>query len=358
MKRIESMSILVVVGARPQFVKAAPLLEELRSRDVAFTLLHTGQHFDHNMSRVFFEELNIPQPDINLDIHGGNHGEMTGAMLAAIEREMTKHRPRLTVVFGDTNSTLAASLAAAKLHIPVAHIEAGLRSFNRRMPEEINRVLTDHLSTWLFCPTQSSIKNLGREGISRGVHLVGDIMLDIAERVRSQDASVRSERYHLATIHRAENTDDPGRLRTILGALGMVARLAEVVLPLHPRTRAAIDKLGVAIPEGIRVAEPLGYVEMLALEAGARAILTDSGGVQKEAYFLGVPCITIRSETEWTETVEAGWNAVTDVDAVAIVSAAERADDVRALPRPNLFGDGRAAKAIVDLIARAKVPTR
>jgi UDP-N-acetylglucosamine 2-epimerase len=344
------MTIMVVVGARPQFVKAAPLMAELRRRELPFTLVHTGQHYDFNMSSVFFDQLRIPAPDVNLNVHGGSHGEMTGAMLAGIERELLRSRPRLVLVFGDTNSTLAAALAAAKLNIPVAHVEAGLRSFNRRMPEEVNRVLTDHVSTWLLCPTKSSVENLKREGVTNGVHLVGDIMLDVALKVRRGRAPAKSEPYFLATVHRAENTDAPSRLRSIFSALEQVARIASVVLPLHPRTRAAMDRQGVSAPAGVRVIEPLGYLEMLDLELDARAILTDSGGVQKEAYFLGVPCITLRPETEWVETVHVGWNVICDVDVDSIVEAARKADSVRSLERPALFGDGRTAESIIDLL--------
>ncbi|AGA32394.1 UDP-N-acetylglucosamine 2-epimerase [Thioalkalivibrio nitratireducens DSM 14787] len=358
--------ILTVVGARPQFIKAAavaralePAIAEKRVRHV---LVHTGQHYDQNMSELFFEQLDIPRADINLGIGGGGHGRMTGAMLEQLEPLIEQHRPDWVLTYGDTNSTLAAGLAAAKLHRPVAHVEAGLRSFNRRMPEEINRVLVDHLSDRLFCPTTAAVDNLSQEGIREGVHLVGDVMYDVALFYRDRAAS-RSLRarfglevggYFLSTCHRAENTDDPSRLRGIFAGLALAAREAPVVLPLHPRTRARMAEFGVKPDPGVHLIEPVGYLEMLDLEAHARAILTDSGGIQKEAYFYGVPCITLRTETEWVETVSAGWNTLVDAHPERIAEAIECTSETRHRPRPELYGCGDAARRIVDLLLEGK----
>jgi len=343
---------LTVLGARPQFVKAAPLSSALRRR-FAEVLVHTGQHYDHEMSGVFFEELGIPAPDHHLEVGSGPHGEQTGVMLARLEAVMQRERPDIVLVYGDTNSTLAGALAAAKLQIPVAHVEAGLRSFNRAMPEEINRVVTDHLSTWLFAPSAHAAQQLSAEGIGRGVHVVGDIMLDAvlqhAERARQvspypQAANVAAGEYYLCTVHRAENTDVAQRLRDILAALGRLDQ--PVVLPLHPRTRKRLAEFGLTPGPNVRVIEPVGYLDMLQLERSATAILTDSGGVQKEAYYLEVPCVTLREETEWVETVVVGWNVVTGTDPDAIAEAVERHRDVRP-PHPSLYGHGDAAERIV-----------
>jgi UDP-GlcNAc3NAcA epimerase len=312
-----SVRILTVVGARPQFIKAAAVSRALRETDgVSEIMVHTGQHFDADMSDVFFDELDIPAPAHRLDIHGGGHGEMTGRMMAAIEPVVVDEKPDWVLVYGDTNSTLAGALVAAKLHVPVAHVEAGLRSFNRRMPEEINRVLTDHVAALQFCPTVKAVENLAAEGIRNGVHHVGDVMYDATQFAVKQAegrSTIRTQlglepgRYAVATVHRAENTDDPARLVAVLEFLREQARTHPVVLPLHPRTRQAVQRTGASL-EGLVVIGPVGYLDMAQLLAGAVAVYTDSGGLQKEAYFHRVPCTTLRDETEWVETVTHGWN--------------------------------------------------
>lgn len=326
------MKVATVVGARPQFVKAAPVSRVLRQRH-AECLIHTGQHYDARMSQLFFDELDIPDPDYNLGVGSGPHGKQTGEMLGAIEAILLADRFDLVLVYGDTNSTLAGALVAAKLSIPLAHIEAGLRSFNRDMPEEINRVIADHVANVLFCPTEYAVNNLAAEGIRLGVHNVGDVMLDAlrermchglpVEHVLGRHGLERRS-YVLATIHRAENTDQPERLRSILA--GLAALDEPVLLPLHPRTRAAMQQFGIAPDAGwVQFSEPLSFSEMLAAEANARVIVTDSGGVQKEACWLGVPCVTTRNETEWIETVESGWNVLVGTDAESIVRAVRTA---------------------------------
>jgi UDP-GlcNAc3NAcA epimerase len=338
--------LLTVVGARPQFVKAAAISRAVAARDdVEEILLHTGQHFDPAMSRIFFDELGIAAPKVDLAIHGGSHGAMTGRMLAGIEAVILAERPDLVLVPGDTNSTLAGALAAAKLHVPVAHLEAGLRSFNRAMPEEINRVLTDHESQLLLCPTGTAIGNLRREGIVDGVHHIGDVMYDAAlfaaARARCsvvvERLGLRGRPYAVATVHRAESTDDPDRLAEIIGFLRECACRCTVVLPLHPRTRAQIVRWQLDLGP-IAVCEPLGYLDMHRLLQTAVAVYTDSGGLQKEAYFHRVPCVTLRSETEWVETVDAGWNRLW------------RGPDYR--PRHDIaaYGDGHAAEKAIDII--------
>jgi UDP-GlcNAc3NAcA epimerase len=345
------VKILTVVGARPQFIKAAPVSRVLRQRNEEF-LLHTGQHYDDAMSDLFFRQLGIPAPDRNLDVGSGPHGAQTAAMLAGIEAVATEYRPDGMLVYGDTNSTLAAALAGAKSHIPVAHVEAGLRSHDRRMPEEINRVVADHVSTLLLCPTQTAVTNLAREGVTEGVHLVGDVMLDafqqhieIAERTCRilDDLGLKRGGYALLTIHRAENTDQPDRLRSILA--GVASSGIPTIFPVHPRTRGVLDA---GVPENIRVIDPVGYLEMLQLEANADVIVTDSGGVQKEAYFAGRPCVTARDSTEWTETVEAGWNVLVGSDSAAIAAAMRTFRP--ATERPPVFGDGHAAERVVEVL--------
>lgn len=310
------MHVLSVVGARPQFVKAAVVSRALAKRGIKESLVHTGQHHDTQMSEVFFRELDIPPPAHNLGIHGGGHGDMTGKMLRGIEHIVLDEEPDWVLVYGDTNSTLAGALAAAKLHIPIAHVEAGLRSFNRRMPEEINRVLTDHVSALLLCPTRVAVANLANEGIVKGVHMVGDVMMDatIAGMKIAQNQSkiletigLKDGEYSLATIHRAENTDDPKRLAEVMTYLEERARNIPVVLPLHPRTKGALEKNGIKV-SAVCVVEPVGYLDMQRLLSGSVEVFTDSGGVQKEAYFHHKPCTTLRDETEWLETIEAGWN--------------------------------------------------
>ena len=328
--------VLSIVGARPQFIKAAAVSRAIAEAGSGLTevMVHTGQHFDDNMSKVFFDELEIAQPRYNLEISGGHHGQMTGRMLEAIEQVLMRERPDWVLIYGDTNSTLAGALAAAKLHIPVAHIEAGLRSFNMRMPEEINRILADRVSSLLFCPTETAVANLKREGIESGVQNVGDVMYDVALYVgaRAREASDVMQRLGLsdgslvlATCHRAENTDDPKRLSGIVRALAAIAQEIPVVLPLHPRTRNVLEQAGQLAALGhVELVQPLSFLDMAALEQAAKVIVTDSGGVQKEAFFYGVPCVTMRDETEWVETVELGWNTLVGADEAAIVAAANR----------------------------------
>lgn len=325
-------------------------------------LLHTGQHYDDVMSDRFFRELSIPAADIELGVGSASHGEQTARMLTGIERAIMDVRPDLVLVYGDTNSTLAGALAAAKLHVPVAHVEAGLRSFNRRMPEEINRVITDQLSTLLFCPSEPAAQALRREGITGGVHVVGDVMADAlalaadaaGDAAILEARQVRPRGYVLATIHRAENTDDAARLAAIVSALNGLGE--PVILPVHPRTRSAIERTRQIAGPQVRLIDPVGYREMVALERHARVIVTDSGGVQKEAYWLGVPCVTVRDETEWTETVANGWNVLTGARTEAIVNAVRRAAAPSA--RPPLYGEGRAAANIVKVLQHAEAACR
>lgn len=355
------MKVLTVVGARPQFIKAAPVSHALR-QVATEVLVHTGQHFDANMSDVFFEELAIPAPDHHLGVGGGSHGAMTGAMLARLEEVMLAEHPDWVLVYGDTNSTLAGALAATKLHLPVAHVEAGLRSFNRRMPEEVNRVLTDHAAELLFAPTDTAVRHLEREGIKTGVHRVGDVMLDATrhflpraqEKVgRLAELGLAPGGYYLATVHRAENTDVPERLAAIFGVFPLLDR--PVVLPLHPRTRKRLEEQGlegVLAHPNLRIVPPVGYLDMLMLEASAAAILTDSGGVQKEAYFLGVPCRTLRDETEWDETLAGGWNVLVGADPEALQRTLAEAP--RGERQLATFGEGQAAGQIATLISAAR----
>lgn len=349
------MKILTVVGARPQFIKAAAVSRVLRERHTE-VLVHTGQHYDRTLSDLFFEELEIPAPDYDLEVGSASHAVQCGEMMIRLEKTVVKERPELVLVYGDTNSTLAGALVGAKLTIPVAHVEAGLRSLNRSMPEEINRVLTDQVSDFLFAPTSAAVTNLAREGIVNGVHLVGDVMCDVLRHnsaiaaTRStilKTLALKSGDYVLATIHRPSNTDDRERLGAILTALA--ASECDVVLPLHPRTRDRISEFGMHIflrdCGRVRVIEPVGYFDMLALESNARVVLTDSGGVQKEAYMLGVPCVTVRSETEWVETVEAGWNTLVgdSLSRIPELLAATKSD---LKPRPDVYGNGTAARQI------------
>lgn len=354
--------ILTIVGARPQFIKAAAVSRALAERFASVmteVMVHTGQHYDGNMSQVFFDELSIPKPKYNLEISGGNHGEMTGRMLAGIEKVILDERPDFVLIYGDTNSTLAGALASAKLHVPVAHVEAGLRSFNMRMPEEVNRIVADRLSTLLFCPTDTAVANLANEGLTLGVSNVGDVMYDASlfyagaaqERSRAVETlGVEPGGYVLATCHRAENTDDPGRLGEIVTALGALACDMPVILPLHPRTRQIIQKLGLtAALGGVKVIEPLSFLDMIRLEQSAKVIVTDSGGVQKEAFFFRVPCVTMRDETEWVETVSSGWNSLVGADRKRILSAVSGIQ-VPAL-QSAVYGDGDAAGKILAQLA-------
>jgi len=352
------MKVLTVVGARPQFVKAAPVSDALKAAGHEEILLHTGQHYDDRMSRIFFEELGVPEPAINLGVGSGPHGRQTGEMLARIETVLLSESPDWVLVYGDTNSTLAGALAAAKLGIPVAHVEAGLRSHNRRMPEEINRVATDHLSDLLFCPSESAAEQLRREGITAGVHVVGDVMYDaiLWALPRAEAISPPAERlglepgqYWVATVHRAENTDDARRLKSVAECFAAAAE--PIVFPVHPRTAKALAAASLSLPENVRVIEPVGYLEMLRLVRDARGVITDSGGLQKEAFWLRRPCITLRDETEWLETVESGWNRIVGVDPDRLARALT-AEWPTGEP-PPVYGDGSASQRIVELLRAA-----
>lgn len=354
--------ITTVVGARPQFIKAAVLsrlITEEYSELFEETLIHTGQHYDENMSDVFFREMKIPEPEINLHVSGTTHGAMTGVMLEKLEAELIKKRPDFLLVYGDTNSTLAGALAAAKLQIPVVHIEAGLRSYNMAMPEEQNRILTDHLSAYLFCPTKQTADNLARENIpskseNSKVHIVGDIMLDaslyyrnmLSEQPRSR---ITSNPYYLLTLHRAENTDNQVKLRSIFSALNADNHI-ECVFPIHPRTRKALDSADIKLAPHIHPIAPAGFLEMQRLEAACEFIVTDSGGVQKEAYFFRKPCLTLREQTEWVETVSTGWNRLLGADEDKILTALR---DIK-IPKksPPLYGDGTCGKQILNILSK------
>ena len=341
------MHIVTVVGARPQFVKAAPLRRALMDAGIRETLVHTGQHYDPEMSAVFFEELGLPDPDANLGTGSGTHAVQTGETMMRLEALLMQGPlPDWLMVYGDTNGTLAGALVAAKLGIPLVHVEAGLRSFNRRMPEEINRVVTDRLAAVLCCPTETSVRNLTAEGIVEGVHLTGDVMLD-ATRFFAEAAGRRAPlssvtthgpgAYYVATVHRAGNTDDSERLAGIFEGLGRLD--APVVVPLHPRTQARLS--GIAVPGNVEMIDPLSYLRMLTLVRSARAVLTDSGGLQKEAVWLGVPCITLREETEWVETLEGGWNRLAGADPARIAEAARMRPET---PAPEAGEPGAAAR--------------
>jgi UDP-GlcNAc3NAcA epimerase len=344
-----SLRVASIVGARPQFIKAFPLSKAMQAIDgLEEIMIHTGQHSDENMSDIFFQELDIKAPQYRLDIHGGRHGAMTGRMLAAIEEVLLKETPDAVLVYGDTNSTLAGALAAAKLGVPIVHIEAGLRSFNRNMPEEINRVMTDHLSNLLFCPTRTAVENLAREGIAGNVHNVGDLMFDatlmateLAKRKSTiaGDLGLAPRRYGVATVHRAENTDSTENFAKIAAYLCESARERPIVLPLHPRAQDAAKRAGVDFArDNIKLIEPVGYIDMCALVRDAAVVFTDSGGLQKEAYFHRVPCVTMRSETEWVETVDSGWNRLWTVPHYK--------------PRRDIseYGNGAAAQEISDIL--------
>jgi UDP-GlcNAc3NAcA epimerase len=357
-------TVVSIVGARPQFVKAAVVSRALASAGLSDVLVHTGQHYDFEMSGLFFDELGIPAPEYNLGIGSGRHGVQTGRMIEAVESALLNIRPDMVLAYGDTNSTLAGALAAAKLHIPVSHIEAGLRSFNRQMPEEINRVLTDHIADVLFAPTAIAVRNLESEGISAGrIIRTGDVMHDAALwfAARAETAShvlqrlqLQSRMYVLATLHRGENTDDPIRLQAIFEGLAEVAQQLPVVLPLHPRTRKAIERAQIraAALQRILVLEPLGYLDMTMLEKHARLIATDSGGVQKEAYFHSVPCVTLRGETEWLESLEGGCNQlVFPMNRQAVASGIRESLKRRPTFRSGIYGDGNSAAHIANVIS-------
>jgi UDP-GlcNAc3NAcA epimerase len=375
------MKIVTIVGARPQFIKAAAVRRAIQAFNrsskagskgrIREILVHTGQHYDYLMDKVFFEELRLPTPDYHLGVGSGSHARQTGLMLERIEPVLEKEKPEITIVYGDTNSTLAGALAAAKLNIQVGHVEAGLRSYRRSMPEETNRLLTDHLSTLLFCPTAQAVRNLSKEGIRNGdksvVENVGDVMYDsilyyseLAERRSTilKDLSLLTPRtsrlanYYLATLHRAENTDNPSRLKSILRALKEIGKDFPVVLPLHPRTKKMmrVQRL-IKEAKGIQLIDPVSYLDMLKLERHAKVILTDSGGVQKEAYWFKVPCITLRDETEWMETIRGGWNVLAGSRTKSIVEQVRH----RAVRKPppggmGIFGDGKASEKIIQVL--------
>ncbi|HDD59672.1 MAG: UDP-N-acetylglucosamine 2-epimerase (non-hydrolyzing) [Thermoplasmata archaeon] len=351
------MKILSVVGARPQFIKAHPVHLALKGR-FTHTIVHTGQHYDLEMSKIFFDELGIPEPHYNLEVGSGPHGMQTGRMLQRVEKVLMEERPDAVVVYGDTNSTLAGALAAVKLHIPLAHVEAGLRSYDRRMPEEINRVVSDHLSTILFAPTKTAVDNLKKEGIEEGVYLVGDVMVDALYLHREvarrngilRDLGLEEKNYLLVTVHRASNTDERERLVAIVDAL--IESGERVVFPVHPRTREAMKRYDLLErlegAEEVEVIPPVGYIEFLRLIEGARKVLTDSGGVQKEAYILGVPCITLRDTTEWVETVKDGWNILVGAEKEKILKAIESFNPEGS--RGEVFGDGKASERIADVL--------
>ena len=358
--------IVTIVGARPQFVKAAVLSRLIRTEKWKdkFTeiLVHTGQHYDQNMSEVFFSDMEIPKPDYNLNIGSGSHGKMTGHMLIEIEKLLLHEKPDLVLVYGDTNSTLAGALAASKLHISLAHVEAGLRSFWKQMPEEQNRILTDHISDYLFCPTETAVNNLKKEGITEGVYNVGDIMLDAnlfyrdkmqkekekgidrLKRINELKLETLQENFILATVHRAENTDDIEKLKNIIDAFNIID--IDIILPLHPRTRKILSENDFKLNSNIKIIDPVGYFEMIELEQKCKCIITDSGGVQKEAYFMKKPCITLREQTEWVETVDSGWNVLVGTNKTKI------ANSVASLKTPStypeLYGRGDSASSILD----------
>jgi UDP-GlcNAc3NAcA epimerase len=349
------MKICTIVGARPQFIKAAPVSRAVASNGYREVLIHTGQHYDYNMSDAFFEELQIREPDYHLGVGCGTHGAQTGQMLIKIEQVLLAEEPDLTLVYGDTNSTLAGSLAASKLHIPTAHIEAGERSFDRRMPEEINRLVADCVADLHFCASKAAVQRLADEGIVDSVHWVGDVMLDAllqnrpAARLRSgvlTRLGLEPSAYALVTVHRAANTDDPGRLQQIVQALNGVSET--IVFPAHPRTRKALAHIGAHLEDHVRLIDPVGYFDMMVLEENARLIATDSGGVQREAYFLGIPCLTLREETEWIETVQAGWNRLVGTDPERVIDA--WSSSAPPSTHPPIFGDGTAGERIVHIL--------
>jgi UDP-GlcNAc3NAcA epimerase len=352
---MNSVRIVTIVGNRPQFVKAAAVSRLLRETHEEL-LVHTGQHYDDDLSRVFFDELGIPAPDRELGAGSGSNTEQTARILGGLEPVLAELRPRLALVYGDTNSTLAGALAAAQAGVPVGHVEAGMRSFDRTMPEELNRVLTDHASDLLLCSTQTAMDNLAREGIQGESHLVGDVMADVSLAFREiaaerstivADLGLDEGSYLVLTAHRAGNVDQPDRLERLVELLEALP--PPVVFPLHPRTSSRLEAAGLLERlDGVTLVAPLGYLDFLELARRARAILTDSGGVQKEAYLLGVPCLTLRDRTEWVETVDAGWNVLVDLDADAALTALERTPPPQ---RPELYGGGRAAERVRDSVA-------
>ena len=352
------------MGARPQFIKAAPVSIALKNAGHQEVLVHTGQHYDDNMSKIFFEELNIKKPDVNLNVGSGLQGQQTARMLMGVENVMIKQKPDRVLVYGDTNSTLAGSLAAVKLNIHLSHIEAGLRSYNPIMPEEHNRKVSDHLADLLFCPTQEAVQNLSSEGINQGIYLVGDVMYDsVLQNTRqAENRSVILEKqnlsqkgYALATVHRAENTDNPDRLVSIFKGLERIAADGiQVIMPLHPRTRNKLKNLKISVSGPILI-EPVSYLDMLLLEKNARIILTDSGGMQKEAYFFNVPCVTLREETEWLELIAMGYNVLAGSNSENIFNNYQLMIEKSFNFQPDLYGDGQAAVKIVTAIGEDNV---
>ena len=354
--------IVTVVGARPQFIKASVVSEALKGKSKEI-LVHTGQHYDANMSEVFFEELKIPHPAYNLGVGSGTHGRQTGEMLIGIEEILLNEKPDVVLVYGDTNSTLAGALAASKLHIPVAHVEAGLRSYNMRMPEEQNRILSDHISSWLFCPTQTARENLKKEGITNGVSVPGDVMLDSVLHFRAvalenpekrkiyETLGITPKGYRLATLHRAETTDGgEAAIERIFDAFEQLPD--RVVVPIHPRTRKlAEEALARRGYRNIQLIDPVGYLEMLLLTSGAKQVLTDSGGLQKEAWFMEVPCVTLRSETEWLETLEGGWNVLAKLETADILEKALHTQPDPSAREAQPFGDGHASERIAETVS-------
>jgi UDP-GlcNAc3NAcA epimerase len=359
------IKITTVVGARPQFIKAAPLSRAIReSCKYHEVMVHTGQHYDKNMSKTFFEELDMQPPKYNLGVGSGGHAEQTGEIMKRLEPILINERPELVIVYGDTNSTLSGALTASKLNIPVAHVEAGLRSFNRKMPEELNRVVSDHVATLLFCPTTTAVQNLEKEGIKNNVFNTGDVMYDVVVHFSPKakekssilsDLGLKKNEYVLATVHRAENTDNKQRLFNIFLAFKELTRKMTIVVPLHPRTRKMLLNFGLEDQlDSIKIIEPVGFLNMVLLESNARLIVTDSGGVQKEAYFHRVPCVTLRDETEWVETLKAQWNVLADVNTVEGITDAVHASIAYSGIRPVIYeyGNGQASKKIVHALQR------
>ncbi len=353
------MKIISVVGARPEFIQATPVSRALRKHHREI-LVHTGQHYDYKMSQTFFDELGIPAPDHNLEVGSGSHAGQTAEILVRFEEIVLQEQPDVVIVRGDTNSTLAGALVASKLHIPTVHIEAGERSFDRRMPEEINRLVADQLSSVYFCVSQTAVRQLANEGITKNVYWVGDVMLDanLANRPLARkkstilsDLRLAPASYSLVTVHRAANTDDPARLTNIVRALSRVGET--VIFPVHPRTRGALEKLDAQFGDNVRLIEPVGYYDMMVLEENARLIATDSGGVQREAYFMQKPCLTLRDETEWTETVTAGWNKLVGVDVDMIVH--EWNSFMPPSVQPPIFGDGAAGEKIAEILGQIQL---
>ncbi len=348
------MKIITVIGARPQFIKAAAVSNKLRKKNNEI-LIHTGQHYDENMSKIFFDELSIPYPDYNLSVGSGGHGKQTGEMLIKLEEIYEKEKPDMVLVYGDTNSTLAGALVASKMLVPVVHVEAGLRSFNKAMPEEQNRILTDHLASKLFAPTETAVRNLKAEGVEDNVYNVGDVMFDAVlhfgeiakEKSRIiEGLNLKDKEYILTTIHRAENTNDISRLKNIIEALNESGKT--IVLPLHPRTKKYVGDYELKFNENIKIIDPIGYLDMLSLESNCTKIVTDSGGVQKEAFFMKKPCITMRDETEWVETVENDWNRIVGTDKAKILDAIMNFEPSK--PQKIIFGDGKSSEKICDII--------